>query len=80
MNTVEAVFKKSVTEAEYDEIARQAQFRKCRRCSASVHISQAIACADGFYCSKRCVDIVERDNAPMIKPQSKRQLIDGWDV
>lgn len=46
-------------------------------CNKEVELAKAVHMDGKIYCSDRCADI---SNAPMVKPQPKATVIDGWDV
>lgn len=46
-------------------------------CNKEVELAKAVHMDSKTYCSDRCADI---SNAPMVKPQPKATVIDGWDV
>lgn len=84
MESVELIFKNSITEDEFAALVEAAKWRECPGCRSRFKL------ADGFngpktskghrYCSARCVSIAERENSLLLKPSPAGLKIDGWDV
>lgn len=84
--TAEIIFSGNVTEDDFAELLRAAQYRGCPVCRDSFQVKEGVSGADGRrYCSQGCMECAERDNAPMVKPQpTGLKVMDAsggvWDV
>ena len=79
--TAEAIFSGGITEDQYEAIRQAAQYRGCPVCPDSFPVAEGIRGDNGkLYCSQGCFEVAERESAPMIKPQPKGTVFEGWQI
>ena len=83
-NSIELIFRPSITEDEYQSLVEAAKLRACPQCGGQFNVGQG---ADGpdtgkgiRYCSPGCVRMAVIGSGLLLKPEPQAVIIDNWEV